>query len=262
MSKLDSERGNFLEEESGGSFSDSDSEPEIPALPGVVEKKRSRSSGSTRHCDSKRSRMSRIRGGVDKVLATLNKDDDFEDFTRNKRDKSSVENQRTPHTSQRSRSAPGSSTSIKTPARTVKKVATSRSAMTNKGAHKSSLDKTPNRFKGTPPKLAESNDELDLGDGVDDHPEDLPSVPSSRSTSPTPPQTPTLHTQPNVSTALKEITSLLNTVVKRMDRMENELKQHSTSVSSSSASEGNKKSKKSSPPLIVAVSCLELCVLI
>jgi hypothetical protein len=70
---------------------------------------------------------------------------------------------------------------------------------------------------------------------------------SSRSPSPPPP------VQPNVSCALKEITSLLNTVVKRMDRMENELKRQSTSVSSSSASEGGKKLKKKLVPLVVKV---------
>ena len=61
--------------------------------------------------------------------------------------------------------------------------------------------------------------------------------------------------EPNVSKALKEITSLLNTVVKRIDRVENELKQQHTTVSSSFASETGKNAKKKSAiPLIVRVS--------
>lgn len=61
----------------------------------------------------------------------------------------------------------------------------------------------------------------------------------------------------NVSEALKEITSLLNTVVKRMDHMEDRLKQQlsTSTVSSSSATEADKRTKKkSSIPLIVRVS--------
>lgn len=59
----------------------------------------------------------------------------------------------------------------------------------------------------------------------------------------------------NVSEALKEITSLLNTVVKRMDHMENELKQQHSTVSSSSASDTGKTIKKKiSVPLVVRVS--------
>ena len=96
-------------------------------------------------------------------------------------------------------------------------------------------------------RTSEADDNFDLDDGDDD----FSLTPTSHS--PTPLQSPT---QPNVSVALKEITSLLNTVVKRMDRMENELKWHSTSVSSSSAGEGSKKSKKETfSPSCCKVSC-------
>lgn len=62
---------------------------------------------------------------------------------------------------------------------------------------------------------------------------------------------------PNVAVALKEITSLLNTVVKRMDRMECELKQRCSTVSSSSPNEP-RKAAKSSIPLIVKVSYVKV----
>ena len=141
--------------------------------------------------------------------------------------------------------------SIKTPARKGKSV-TSRSEPVNQQAGKNksksskpTLDKTPNRFQSSLPLTPEVQDQHSTGDGDDD------STTSSRSSSPTPPDP----IQPNVSSALKEITSLLNTVVKRMDRMDNELKRQSTSVSSSSASEGSKRfKKKSMVPLVVKVS--------
>ena len=66
-----------------------------------------------------------------------------------------------------------------------------------------------------------------------------------------PPPTPS----PDGANVLKEITSLLNTVVKRMDRMENELKQQRSTVSYSSASDTGKTiKKKTSVPLVVRVS--------
>lgn len=55
--------------------------------------------------------------------------------------------------------------------------------------------------------------------------------------------------------AFKEITNLIRTVVQRMDRMENELKRHISSLSSGSASDVRKATKsKTSIPLIVKAS--------
>ena len=77
-----------------------------------------------------------------------------------------------------------------------------------------------------------------------------PSTPENSQTGLTPEDT-------NVSEALKEITSLLNTVVKRIDHMEDKLKQQlsTSTVSSSSATEADKRTKKKrSIPLVVRVS--------
>lgn len=248
----DGESDGYLENEYG--LSDSDSEPEISDLIQSWDgKKRSRSDScgpTQQQKSSKRSRISRARSNVSEILATLNKDDVYEeDTTPNTNEKSvTVEDQsliQTPHAGQRPRSAPSS---VKTPARKGKSV-TSRSEPVNQQAHKNksskpTLDKTPNRFQSSLPLLPEVQDQHGTGDGDND------STTSSRSASPTPLDP----VQPNVSSALKEITSLLNTVVKRMDRMENELKRQSTSVSSSSASEGSKRFKKKSVPLVVKVS--------
>ena len=100
-------------------------------------------------------------------------------------------------------------------------------------------DTTPNRLTSS-----DTHGDLDLYDGGDSLEDSSESRPESRSHSRSP-------TPPNVSVTLKEITSLLNTVVKRMDRMESEFKRHSTPVSSSSAGESTKKSKV---PLVVKVS--------
>ena len=137
MSGRDSEN-EFFENESGGS----DSEPEVLVLSvDTSTKKRSQSSssyGQTRQSDPKRSRVSRIRGGVDEIPATLNKDDITDEHTTNPIEKSSVENRtpvQTPHASRRSSSAPGSRASVKTPVRKVV-IASSRSATTSRGACK------------------------------------------------------------------------------------------------------------------------------
>ena len=59
-------------------------------------------------------------------------------------------------------------------------------------------------------------------------------------------------TDPEVKSALKEITSILNTVVKRVERVENELKRVSSASSSSESS--SPKHKKVFVPLVVRVS--------
>ena len=59
---------------------------------------------------------------------------------------------------------------------------------------------------------------------------------------------------PEVKSALREITSLLNTVVKRVEKVENELKQQrSLASSSSSDSTPSSKCKKADIPLIIRV---------
>ena len=257
----DGESDAYLENEYG--LSDSDSEPEISDLIQSWDgKKRSRSDScgpTQQQKSSKRSRISRGRSNVSEILATLNKDDDVyarseEDTTPNTNEKSvTVEDQsliQMPQAGQRPQRPRSAPSSVKTPARKGKSV-TSRSEPVNQQAYKNksksskpTLDKTPNRFQSSLPLTPEVQDQHGTGDGDGD------STTSSRSSSPTPPD-PIL---PNVSSALKEITSLLNTVVKRMDRMENELKRQSTSVSSSSASEGSKRFKKKSVPLVVKVS--------
>ena len=60
-----------------------------------------------------------------------------------------------------------------------------------------------------------------------------------------------LNTDPGVKSALQEITSLLNTVVKRVERVETELKKQS---SVSSSSDSNTPAKKVHIPLIIRVS--------
>lgn len=254
----DGESDAYLENEYG--LSDSDSELEISDLIQSWDgKKRSRSDScgpTQQQKSSRRSRISRGRSNVSEILATLNKDDDVyeEDTTPNTNEKSvTVEDQsliQTPQAGQRPQRPRSVPSSVKTPARKGKSV-TSRSEPVNQQAYKNksksskpTLDKTPNRFQSSLPLTPEVQDQHGTGDGDGD------STTSSRSSSPTPPDP----IQPNVSSALKEITSLLNTVVKCMDRMENELKRQSTSVSSSSASEGSKRFKKKSVPLVVKVS--------
>lgn len=65
---------------------------------------------------------------------------------------------------------------------------------------------------------------------------------------------------PEVKSALREITSLLNTVVKRVEKVENELKQQrSLSSSSSGDFTPSSKCKKADIPLIIRVcSCQEI----
>lgn len=62
--------------------------------------------------------------------------------------------------------------------------------------------------------------------------------------------------QTDVTQALKDITTMLSTVVKRMDNMENTLRNGYSSVSSTSACEtpGKSKKAKGSVPLVVRVS--------
>ena len=108
-----------------------------------------------------------------------------------------------------------------------------------KAASSTPVDISPNRL--TSP---DTFGDLDMYDGGSNSFESHKSRSCSRSP-----------TSQNVSVALKEITSLLNTVVKRMDRMDSELKRHSTSVSSSSSGECTKKSKV---PLVVKVNLLAL----
>ena len=139
------------------------------------------------------------------------------------------------------------STSVpKKSASSAKKGAPSKST-TSKEARKGSsttIDITPNCLTSASASAdtLDTLGDLDLyggGGNLDD------SFESHKLRSPSPSPAPQ-----NVSVALKEITNLLNTVVKRMDRMESELKRHSTSVSSS-AGESTKKSKV---PLVVKVS--------
>lgn len=172
--------------------------------------------------------MSRVRGSINEILANLNKEDIFQEESAEM--SATAERHgliQTPHTCQRSTSAPSSS---KTPARKGK----TDTIRSDQRAHKSrssrpSLDKTPNHFQPSQQVLPETRDHEDVSD-------DDPIL--SQSPCRTPP------VQPSVSNALKEITSLLNTVVKRIDRIENEIKRHSTPVSSSSASEGSKKNPR------------------
>ena len=71
-----------------------------------------------------------------------------------------------------------------------------------------------------------------------------------------------LETDQSVKSALKEITSLLNNVVERVERVESELKRN-TSLSSSSESSPSHHSKKLYMPTIVRVSSvLQLCLLL
>ncbi len=65
---------------------------------------------------------------------------------------------------------------------------------------------------------------------------------------------PTTAISEGMPAAFKEITGLLTTVVKRMDRMENELKSHISSVSSSSSKVRTGAKFKTSIPLIVKVA--------
>lgn len=60
---------------------------------------------------------------------------------------------------------------------------------------------------------------------------------------------------PSVKSALKEITSLLNTVVKRVERVETELKKQSSVSSSSDSTPRSKKIVAVHVPLIVRVGC-------
>ena len=76
-----------------------------------------------------------------------------------------------------------------------------------------------------------------------------------------------LDSDPSVKLALKEITSLLNTVVKRVERVESELKRSVNTTSSSESSPHG--SKKHYVPTVVRVSCirawcmiLNLCLLL
>ena len=62
-----------------------------------------------------------------------------------------------------------------------------------------------------------------------------------------------LETDQSVKSALKEITSLLNNVVERVERVESELKRN-TSILSSSESSPSHRSKKQYVPTIVRVS--------
>ena len=224
----------------------SDSEPEVPVL-SVESAGKKRSFTTTEKTaqqggSAKRCRVSRIRSRVEDILASLNKDDTIEGST------SGEENQgpfQTRHC-HRSKSAPGSSSRgfDKTPGKKcpgIKRKAVSHSATKSGEAHgtdtrNKSMDNTPNRFR------SDVNADLDCdGDG---------NVSGAESNEHSP--MPGVPRQPDVSAALKEITSLLNTVVKRIDRVENELsKRQSTSLSSSSAGDRCKKSKV---PLIVRVS--------
>lgn len=66
---------------------------------------------------------------------------------------------------------------------------------------------------------------------------------------------------PEVKSALREITSLLNTVVKRVEKVENELKQQrSLSSSSSGDSTPSSKCKKADIPLIIRVCSCQVIV--
>jgi hypothetical protein len=234
------------------SSSESESEPELTVEVNGKKRSLSASGRPSQHLDSasKRSRMSRIRGGVEELLASLNKDDGTQEELINKenQDSATASAFETPH-SRRSHSMPGSRVADNTPMRksaSVPKKSTSSTkqgapskSTTSKEARKASstaIDITPNRL------TADTLGDLYGGSDLDDSSE-------SRSRSPSPaPQ--------NVSVALKEITNLLNTVVKRMDRMESELKRHSTPISSSSAGESTKKFKV---PLVVKVSCIGGC---
>ena len=238
---------------SSQSSSEDESAPELNAELEVSGKKRSLSvSGRpVQHVDSasKRSRISRVIRGAEELLASLNKDDGIEGELGNEEneDSTTASEFETPH-SRRSHSMPGSRVVDKTPVRksasvpkksanNPKKGASSKPT-TSKEARKGSsttIDVTPNRLTS-----ADTLGDLDLYGGGSDSFE----AHKSRSHSPSP-------ASQTVSVALKEITNLLNTVVKRMDRMESELKRHSTPVSSSSAGESTKKSKV---PLIVKVS--------
>ena len=134
-------------------------------------------------------------------MASLNKDDIFEEDT------SGEESLRTPHCD-RSKSVPGSSSRVpdKTPGKkgpgTNKKAV---SCPTTRSERTHTAD-TPNRLRSDVTANLDGGGENGSGAESDEHN-----------------PAPTLPQQPDVSTALKEITSLLNTVVKRIDRVENEL---------------------------------------
>lgn len=223
----------------------SDSEPEFPAL--SVEsagKKRSFTTNektAQQGGSAKRSRVSHLRSGIEDILATLNKDDTIEGGTSGEENPGPFQ---TPHC-HRSKSAPGSSSRVfdKTPGKKgpgIKRKAVSHSATNSEEARRAdtrtkSMDNTPNRFRSDTDLDCEGGDGNVSGAESNEH-SPMPAVPQ----------------QLDVSAALKEITSLLNTVVKRIDCVENELsKRQSTSLSSSSAGERCKKSKV---PLIVRVS--------
>ena len=251
---------------SSQSSSEDESAPELNAELSGKKRSLSVSGRPAQHVDSasKRSRISRVIRGAEELLASLNKDDGIEGGLANEenQDSATASAFETPH-SRRSHSMPGSHVVDKTPVRksasvpkksasSAKKGAPSKST-TSKEARKGSsttIDITPNRLTSASASAsADTLGDLDLyggGGNLDD------SFESHKSRSPSPSPAPQ-----NVSVALKEITNLLNTVVKRMDRMESELKRHSTSVSSSSAGESTKKSKV---PLVVKV-ILSNCML-
>lgn len=78
----------------------------------------------------------------------------------------------------------------------------------------------------------------------------------------TPTNASSVDSDPSVKLALKEITSLLNTVVKRVERVESELKK-STATTSSSESSPSHSSKKQYVPTVVRVSSVHsLCMIL
>lgn len=233
-----------------------ESEPEVPLLltRPVESRKRSSPENSTpKGLGSKRVRvLSRDRtSDVDEVIARIN--DNTPPSTRRNADR---ENQTTP-VGRRATSAPSAPSLT---SRAQKVATTPRTMPSSKYVRKTprSEKRSSHRFPfevdnmgGNPlsdPRENDSDSDLDL----------VPSsTPSSPPQSPPPSPPPSTPPAPNVAVALKEITSLLNTVVKRMDRMECELKQRCSTVSSSSPNEP-RKAAKSSIPLIVKVSYVKV----
>ena len=195
----------------------SDSEPEIPALTSnsVNAPSSKKRSLNNTFPPSSCSKRSRCRANVDQILARMN-EDDFD---------SEAEN-----------STPGRLTSNSTPGRLT-------------STPKSTYGSRKGRGTSTTPTCASRKVVEKRATSSSDGASALLNN-SHFLTSPT-----TSPDGANVSEALKEITSLLNTVVKRMDRMENELRQQHSTVSSSSASDAGKGiKKKTSVPLVVRVS--------
>ena len=232
--------------------SGTESEPEVPVLPTrhVDGRKRSSHGGSTlKGLGSKRIRVQSYdrTNDVDEVIARINEN-------------TPLSRRKTGRENAAGRRATSASPSCVTP-RAQKVTTTPQAKSSSKGTYKKSplyVQKTPRSEKSSHRFRFEVDDSPNVGANLlPDPPEDdggsdldlapeISTIPSSPTPSPVPSRPvspPSNPPTPNVSVALKDITTLLNTVVKRMDRMESELKQRCSTVSSSSSNEPGKTPK-------------------